>query len=59
MWWALQTDGRNITSINKNSTKIFWLGYFLRKNSQEENLQRIMAIHRKDMRKWHQDHEID
>ena len=32
MWWALQKDRQLQTSIDRNGTKIFWLGYFLRKN---------------------------
>jgi len=59
MWWALQTDGQLQTSITKNCTKIFWLGYFLRKNMQEENLIKVIAINRKELKKWQADHEID
>lgn len=59
MWWALQTDGHIVTSITKNCTKIFWLGYFLRKNMQEENLIKLMAKNKNEENKWVGEHEVD
>lgn len=38
---------------------MFWLGYFLRKNMHEENLVKLMAMNRKETKKWQQDHEVD
>jgi hypothetical protein len=40
---------------------MFWLGYFLRKQMQKENLLKLMAAIRKGEHKakWLQDHEIE
>lgn len=38
---------------------MFWLGYFLRKNMHEENLIKIIAMHRKETKKWQQEHEVE
>ena len=31
---------------------MFWLGYFYRKNMQEENLLKVMSMNRRDIKKW-------
>jgi hypothetical protein len=59
MWWVLQTDGQIKISITKNCTKMFWLGYFLRKSMQEENLIKVMARNKDEEKKWIAEHEID
>ena len=61
MWWALQTEGRLEKSVTKNSTKMFWLGYFLRKQMQKENLFKLIAKNKKGdhFMKWAADHEIE
>ena len=61
MWWALQTNGKLEKAITKNCTKMVWLGYFLRKQMQKENLLKLMAAIRKgeNKAKWLQDHEIE
>lgn len=46
MFWALQTEGKLDMAITKDLTKIFWLGYFLRKKMQEENILKVMATHK-------------
>ena len=45
MWWALQTDKTCQVSINKDDTKMFWLGYLLRKKIlHEDNLKEIKSF---------------
>ena len=47
MWWALQKNNELQVSIDRNNTKMFWLGYFLRKNMLEENLIKLTFINNK------------
>jgi len=61
MWWALQTNGKLEKAITKNCSKMFWLGYFLRKQMQKENLFKLIATIKKGEHKakWQLDHEIE
>jgi hypothetical protein len=52
MFWALQSEGKLETAITKDLTKIFWLGYFLRKKMQEENMLKVMATHKNQLRRF-------
>lgn len=60
MWWALRdTQLKHCqTTIHKESTKMFWLGYFLKKRLQDENFQRIFALNKGELEKWLVDHEL-
>jgi len=59
MYWILQTKGNIQQTILKNSTKIFWLGYFLRKMMQEENLQRVKALNNEQLESHQAERAID
>ena len=58
MWWALQSNGECQVSVYKNGTKIFWLGYFLRKIMHQENLIKLLHENHDELAKWHTDREI-
>jgi hypothetical protein len=60
MWWALRdAQFKNCqTTIQKECTKMFWLGYFLKKRMQDENHQKIFAANRGELEKWLIDHEL-
>lgn len=60
MWWALRdiTHKNCQTTIQKESTKMFWLGYFLKKRIQDENFQKIVAFNRGQLEQWLVDHEL-
>ena len=59
MWWALQSNGNCQVSIHINGTKMFWLGYFLRKIIQQDNLVKLLHMNQNELTKWQSDREIE
>jgi len=55
----LQSNGECQVSVYKNGTKIFWLGYFLRKIMHQENLIKLLHENHDELAKWHTDREIE
>jgi len=38
---------------------MFWFGYFCRKQLQALNLEKLQAMHKKELDKWERDKEFD